>query len=117
MDCIPTTNPVVYDHSLNDSSTASRLRNAEPLVLVAVEAKLDVLGFIGVEVEVLVFKSVAARGDFAMLIALDVHVQRPSHLISQMRSDEHPNDALGFLEEQKSSPSHDQREMAARLPS
>ena len=87
-----------YSHALSQCSAPTHLRDAQPFVVVAVEAKLDVFRFIGVEVEVLVSKGVAARRDFDVVVAVIVHVQRSGPLISQMESDAHPNDVLGFLE-------------------
>ena len=87
-----------YSHVLSQCSTPTYLCDAEPFVVVAIEAKLDVFRFIGVEVEVLISKSVAARRDFAVVVAVVVHVQRPGPFIPQMESDAHPNDVLGFLE-------------------
>ena len=76
----------------------THLRDAQPLVVVAVEAKLDVFRFIGVKIEGLVSKSFAARRDCAVVVTVFVHAQRPGPLISKVESDAHPDYVLGFLE-------------------
>ena len=82
-------------------SFPAHLGDAQPLVVVAVEAKLHLLGFIGVEVERLVSNSFAAGLDFSVVFAVVVgfvHVQLSGPLISLVEGDLHTDNVLGLLE-------------------
>ena len=82
-------------------SPPTHLGDAQPLIVVAVEAKLNLLGFIGVEVERLVTKGLAAGLDLALVfpvIVSFVHVQLAGPLISLVERDLHADNVLGLLE-------------------
>ena len=82
-------------------SLSAHLSDAQPDVSVplrVVEAKLDVLGLVGVEVKALVSKRRAAGLDCAVLVTVVEHVQGPGVLIPLVKGDAHPDNVLGFLE-------------------
>ena len=79
----------------------AHLGDAQPDVRVPLrvgEAKLDVLGLVGVEVKALVSQRRAAGRDCAVLVTVVEHVQRPGVLIPFVEGDAHPDNVLGFLE-------------------
>ena len=79
----------------------THLGDAQPLVVVAVEAKLHLLSFVSVEVERLVPKSLSAGLDLAFVFSVIVgfvHVKFPGPLIPLVERDLHLDNVLGLLE-------------------
>lgn len=62
------------------------------------EAKLELLGFVGVQVEHLVSKRRSAGRDCAVVVIVDVHVQLPGVLIPLVEGNTHLNNVLRLLE-------------------
>ena len=89
---------------LNQKSKSARpahLRDAQPLVVVAVEAKLHLLSFVSVEVERLVSKSFPAGLDLALVFPVIVgfvYVKFPGPLIPLVERDLHLDNVLRLLE-------------------
>ena len=85
-------------HQNASTSIGTHLGDAEPVIAVVVQTQFDVFGLVGVEGEILESTSLAARRDFAVVVTVVVHVQRPDPLVSLVERDPHPDNVLGFLE-------------------
>lgn len=82
-------------HGSNDLAT--HLCDTQPIVIVAVGAKLDIHRFVSVEVKGLVSKCFTARRDCAVVftvIVYIIHIQGPGPLIAEVESDVHLDDVL-----------------------
>ena len=83
------------------SPPSSYLGNAQPHVRVplgVIEAKLEVVRFVGVEVEVLVVKRLAAGRDRAVVVPVVENVKGPGVFVPLVEGDTHADKVLGYLE-------------------